>query len=112
MRIWKPTMTSIHGLLGANARGGRGPGVSTSQIQDAMLAVLRGARADLQSDLVLRIEAAPDPQALWYLRMELMTALAALQGETRARAMVEMLSGQFEGLLPRSLTPRAHRRLG
>lgn len=107
MRIWKPTMHSIHGLLGGTA--GRVPTCSTAQIQDAMLTALRGARANLQSDLALRIEAAADPQALWYLRMELMMALAALQGETRASATVETLSGQFDGLLPRGLTTRPHR---
>lgn len=110
MRIWKPTMTSIHGLLGGTA--GRDSVVTTAQIQDAMVSALHSARADLQSPLVLRIEAAPDPQALWFLRMELMTALAAAQGETRARATVETISSQFEGLLPRGLTPRPHRLLG
>lgn len=107
MRIWKPTMHSIHGLLGGPASHvGRSPGVSTAQIQDAMIAALRAAGAELPIDLILRIEAAPDPQALWYLRIELMTALAVARGETGARETVATISGQFEGLLPRGLSTR------
>jgi hypothetical protein len=107
MRIWKPTMHSIHGLLGGTAtRAGREPDASIAQIQDAMVAALRVAGAELQIDLILRIEAAPDPQALWYLRIELMMALAAAQGEALAHEKVAAISGQFEGLLPRSLSTR------
>ena len=43
---------------------------------------------------------------LWYLRGDLMAALAAIQGEAAAREKVAGITRMFQGLLPGSLNSR------
>ena len=45
-------------------------------------------------------------QSLWYLRGDLMAALASSHGEAAAREKLETLSEMFEDLLPRGLRSR------
>jgi hypothetical protein len=54
-----------------------------------------------------RVRYAPDVQGLWYARSDVMAILATTYGETVARKKIADISGQFQGLLPSSLTSRA-----
>jgi len=56
--------------------------------------------------IIRRIRYADDIQALWYLRGDLMAALAALHGEAAARQRVASITDQFQGLLPRGQMSR------
>ena len=49
---------------------------------------------------------ANDVQALWYLRGDVMAALASTQGEASARKKVQQITEMFHGLLPGSLHSR------
>jgi hypothetical protein len=53
-----------------------------------------------------RVQFADDLQALWYLRGDLMAALADLHGEAHARETIRNISDQFQGLLPKGLSTR------
>lgn len=54
-----------------------------------------------------RVRYAPDIQGLWYARSDVMAILANTHGETVARQKIADISGQFKGLLPKSLTGKA-----
>ncbi len=54
-----------------------------------------------------RVRYAPDIQGLWYARSDVMAILANTHGETVAREKIADISGQFKGLLPKSLTGKA-----
>lgn len=54
-----------------------------------------------------RVRYAPDIQGLWYARSDVMAILANTHGETVAREKIADISGQFNGLLPKSLTGKA-----
>jgi hypothetical protein len=74
-------------------------------IRDCMLEAL-GAEAPEFAYIARRIRYAPDIQALWYLRGDLMAVLAAKEGETAAGRRIESISAMFAGLLPRGLGAR------
>ena len=71
-------------------------------VRDLMLARL-GELAHDRPHLARRIRMATDVQGLWYLRGDLMSALAAAYGETRARHDVAEITKAFHGLLPRGM---------
>ncbi len=50
--------------------------------------------------LVRKLLQAPSIEALWYLRSDVMAALAGDHGEAQARHMLEALTALFNGLLP------------
>lgn len=108
MRWFKGNIrTSIYGLLGNPA----GPTDSiletgTEDIREAMLGLLGEAGVKQFPHVTRRIRYANDVQALWYLRGDLMAALAATQGESAARSKVLHITEMFEGLLPGSLSSR------
>ncbi|MES1979399.1 hypothetical protein [Polaromonas sp.] len=54
-----------------------------------------------------RVRYAPDIQGLWYARSDVMAILANTHGETVAREKIADISGQFKGLLPKSLSGKA-----
>ena len=56
--------------------------------------------------LVLRIRHGIGPERLWFLRGELMHALACMHGEAAAREQLDRISSMFDGVLPRSLATR------
>jgi hypothetical protein len=99
--------TSLYGLLG-NPRDPTDSVLETGteDIREAMLALLGEAGIKQFPHVTRRIRYASDVQALWYLRGDLMAALAATQGEATARDRVQRITQMFDGLLPGSLTSR------
>lgn len=53
--------------------------------------------------LIRRVRYATDAQALWYVRGEVMAALAVMHGEIVAREKIRHISQKFKGLLPKGL---------
>lgn len=106
MRLWKPTIQSIYGLLGGAQKSARELEDAIGDIQEAMLTALGQAGMKGYPAVTRRVQYADDLHALWYLRGDLMAALATLHGEGRARDIIRDISGQFQGLLPQGLTTR------
>jgi hypothetical protein len=108
MRWLKPSLrSSIYGLLGSVAA----PSESTLEngtedIRDSMLTILGGTGPKDFPQITRRIRYADDIQALWYLRGELMAALATMHGEVVAREKIAAVTKMFHGLLPGSLNSR------
>ena len=98
---------SIYGLLGNPAAPSDSVLESgTEDIREAMLALL-GERGIKQfANVTRRIRYANDIQGLWYLRGDLMAALATIHGESEARRQVQQITRMFQGLLPGSLNSR------
>lgn len=108
MRWFKGSIrTSIYGLLGNPvAPSDSVLETGTEDIREAMLALLGQAGTKQFANVVRRVRYANDVQALWYLRGDLMAALAATQGEAAARQKVQQITRMFQGLIPGSLTSR------
>jgi hypothetical protein len=108
MRWFKGTLrNSIYGLLGNPVTPSESVLESgTEDIREAMLALLAEAGSKQFANLTRRVRYANDIQALWYLRGDLLAALAATQGEAAARSKVHQITQMFDGLLPASLSSR------
>ena len=108
MRWLKPSIRqSIYGLLGHSTE----PSASTLEngtedIREAMLVLLGDVGPKRFPHVTRRVRYANDIQALWYLRGDLMAALAAMHGESKARQKIQGITEMFSGLLPASLTSR------
>ena len=108
MRWLKPSLrSSLYSLLGNPVP----PTESilecgTEDIREAMLTVLGATGSANFPQITRRIRYANDIQALWYLRGDLMAALASMHGETLAREKIQSLSTMFRGLLPSGLGSR------
>ena len=107
MRWLKPVRNSIYGLLGHAPQ----PTDSvledgTEDIREAMLGLLGDQGPKAFPAVTRRIRYASDLQALWYLRGDLMGALATLYGESKAREKMQSVTHMFQGLLPGGLTSR------
>lgn len=76
-------------------------------IREAMLGSLSVPGASTASRLELKVTYANDLNELWYLRGDVMAAIAAVDGEAVARLKLDQISGMFKGLLPKSLTARS-----
>ena len=75
-------------------------------IREALLEELSVPGAATASKLELKVTYATDLNDLWYLRGDVMAAIAAVHGEVAARQKLDQISGMFKGLLPKSLTAR------
>jgi hypothetical protein len=108
MRWLKPNLrSSIYGLLGNPVAPSESILESgTEDIRESMLVVLGEAGPKHFPQVTRRIRYANDIQALWYLRGDLMAALAAMHGEVAAREKIASITAQFQGLLPSSLNSR------
>lgn len=108
MRWLKPNLrSSIYGLLGNPLP----PSDSvlengTEDIRESMLTLLGDGGPKHFPQITRRIRYANDVQALWYLRGDLMAALAAMYGEVAARQKVASVTQMFQGLLPNGLNSR------
>ena len=82
--------------------------MALEDIREAMLEGLSESRlgAATASKLELRVTHANDLQDLWYLRGDVMAAIASMDGEAIARSKLDQISDMFRGLLPKSLTSR------
>jgi len=76
-------------------------------IREAMLNGLEVEGAATASKLELKVTYASDLNDLWYLRGDVMAAIAAVDGEAIARRKLDQISSMFKGLLPKSLTARS-----
>jgi hypothetical protein len=108
MRWLKPNIrNSLYGLLGNRPAPSDSVLESgTEDIRELMLTVLGAEGARRFPQITRRIRYANDIQALWYLRGDLMAALASMQGEAEARKTIASVSAQFQGLLPGGLASR------
>ena len=76
-------------------------------IREAMLDGLGVSSAVAVSKLEQKVTCASDLNDLWYLRGDVMAAIAAVDGEAIARRKLDQISAMFKGLLPKALTARA-----
>lgn len=107
MRWLKPVRNSIYGLLGHSTVPSESTlETGTEDIREAMLGLLGDAGSKTFPHVTRRIRYANDIQALWYLRGDLMAALAAMYGEAGARERMQTVTQLFQGLLPGSMTSR------
>jgi hypothetical protein len=74
--------------------------IHMGQIQRAMLGTLEDTLLPPRfAALKLRIQHAEDAECLWYLRSELMQALASSHGELRAAAELARITDMFHDVL-------------
>jgi hypothetical protein len=107
MHWLKSPLGSLYGLLGHPLE----PTPSTldtgvEDIRESMLELLDDTGPKAFPQLTRRIRYAGDIQGLWYLRGDLMGALAAMHGEVVARERIQAITELFHGLLPGSLASR------
>lgn len=104
----KPKLrSSIYGLLGNPAPPSESLLESrTEDIRETMLGMLEETGLKRFPALTRRIRYAGDVQALWYLRGDLMAALAAMHGEKSAREQLAHVSQMFKGVVPGALNSR------
>ncbi len=76
------------------------------QIRAEMLASLGQVAAKTFPVVELRVTHANELQDLWYLRGDLMAAIAAIDGELVAREKLTQISDMFKGYLPKGLSTR------
>jgi hypothetical protein len=107
MRWFKGVRNSVYGLLGNPvAPSDSVMDTGTEDIREAMLSLLGDSGTKQFANVTRRIRYANDIQALWYLRGDLMAALATTLGEQQARQQVQRITMMFQGLLPGSLNSR------
>ena len=108
MRWFKGSIRqSIYGLLGNPVLPSESVlETGTEDIREAMLALLHAAGGREFANVTRRVRYANDVQALWYLRGDLLAALATVHGEMEARQKVQRVTQMFRGLLPGSLNSR------
>lgn len=108
MRWLKPNLrSSIYGLLGNPVTPSDSMlETGTEDVRESMLAVMGEAGPKHFPQVTRRIRYANDIQALWYLRGDLMAALAAMHGEAAAREKIASITRMFRGLLPGALNSR------
>ncbi|MBG9387277.1 hypothetical protein [Caenimonas aquaedulcis] len=75
-------------------------------IREAMLQMLGERGIKEFAATTRRIRYATEIQDLWYLRGDLMAALAGLDGEVTAREKIARINTRFQGLLPGDLNSR------
>lgn len=80
------------------------------RVREAMLRSLHGL-ADSQplDSLTRRVRWAPHAQALWYLRVDVMTMLSTWRGEVEARQTLQAITELFLGLVHANQIARPNR---
>jgi hypothetical protein len=106
MRWLKPNLRSIYGLLGNSPPTDSVLEDGTEDIRESMLSALGESGSRHFPQLTRRIRYAADIHSLWYLRGDLMAAMASMHGEKTARQHIASITAQFQGLLPGGLASR------
>ena len=110
MRWFKPNLrSSIIALLSLGHPGAHAEPPVEHSLEDIRDAMLRLIDDDTDKSFPLvkrRIHYATDVQSLWYLRGDLMAALAGTFGEAVAREKLSSITDMFEDLLPGGLRSR------
>jgi hypothetical protein len=108
MAWFKGTLkNSIYGLLGNPVLPSDSVlAANMEDIREAMLALLTQSGDKQHATVIRRVRYASDIQALWYLRGDLLAALASIHGEATARQQLQTLTRMFQGLLPGGLSSR------
>ncbi len=75
-------------------------------IREAMLRAMGSAASAKFPVIQLRVTYADDVHDLWYLRGDVMAAIASYDGELVAREKVASISEMFIGFVPRTLTSK------
>ena len=96
-------LTTIQGVLSGNAPAAWSVDDRLDHIRQVMLDSLDYSGGLFLSPLERRVMFAPDAESLWYLRPELLMALADTEGEAAARKKIAGISQHFAGLLPQAL---------
>lgn len=104
---WTPSNLMNSLLKGANTGKPKCGAPTLNDIRHAMLKVLGDRGAQAYPVVQLRVTYADDVQDLWYLRGDVMAAIAAMDGEATAREQLADVSAMFKGLLPSGLSSRA-----
>lgn len=79
-------------------------------VRAVMLDALKGLAETEQVDIITRrLHWAPHAQALWYLRIDVMTLLSEHHGEQAARQTLRGITEKFHGLISGNHMPRASR---
>lgn len=76
------------------------------KIRRAMLKVVKESGADKAMAVLRRVTYAHGFQDLWYLRGDVMSAVASTKGKVEARETITQISKMFEGYLPPGLVSR------
>ena len=110
MRWFKPNLrSSLHAIFSSSFPDSVPTAVMEHSIEDirqAMLDLMTNVQDERFPHVVRRIRYATDVQGLWFLRGDLMGALASSCGEAAARQKLETISEMFEDLLPPGLRSR------
>ena len=75
-----------------------------------MLSLLETAGGHPVQRIAQRVRFADDLEALWYLRQDVMAALAEIHGEHVAQRRMNQINRLFKGGLPQTMGPRVHHR--
>lgn len=98
---------NLYGLLGHSVDPTQSIlDVGTEDIRTSMLELLGQGGYARFPQLTRRIRYAGELQGLWYLRGDLMAAIASMDGEAIARERLRQVSDLFQGLLPGGLSSR------
>lgn len=84
-------------------------GCSLDSVREAMLDAMGASGASGYPLVRLRLSYANEIQDLWYLREDLMSVIAAIEGESVARSKLTQISQMFRGLMPRGMSTRPSR---
>lgn len=99
-------ISSMQGLLGRPMAEDAHATVRIEDIRQAMLDSLGDEGCSNYPHIERRVLFAPDLHGLWYLRADIMVAISSLQGEGVANQKIRLITGMFEGLLPRGMISR------
>jgi hypothetical protein len=105
MRWLKPNLrSSIYALLGYSpATRDSVQGAGIEDIRSSMLALIAEVGDKKFVHVVRRIRYATEIMSLWYLRGDLMSALASKHGEVLAREKVRPITAMFKDNVPQGL---------
>jgi hypothetical protein len=76
------------------------------EIRQSMVSCLGDAGARRFPNIERRIRFSGDVEGLWFLRGDVMAALAITHGEANARRRMERITAMFKGLIPDHMNSR------